>query len=130
MIEQNNSMLSDNTNIRFALSSQEKIKGLREIVKRLKKILHVYEKSLEPNSTYDYKQYISMLMLYVQTCDILYNGELINILINLETIRINNFEKPQIKKIVFETLNIAQYLLQIVENQEGLDKVGDADGIV
>lgn len=104
--------------ISFALSPQEKIKGLEEIIKRVKKILYVYEKSQELNSSYDYKQYLASILLYVQTCDSLFNGGLVSILVNLETIRINDFDKKQIRKLVLETLNIANYLLKIIREDE------------
>ena len=111
-------IIYDDASVRFALTPQEKIEGLKEIIKRLKKILFVYEKSLEPCSNYDYKQYLAGVLLYVQTTDSLFNGELISILVNLESIRMNDFNKSQIKKLVLETVNIASYLLKISQGEE------------
>lgn len=97
------------------LSDKEKIFCLKEIIKKLKKILYVYDKSLEPNSTYDYKIYCGGVMIYVSSSNLLFDGELVNIVINLNAIMTNEFTKTQIKRIVFECVNYVQYLLSGIE---------------
>lgn len=97
------------------LSDKEKVFCLKEIIKKLKKILYVYDKSLEPNSTYDYKIYCGGVMIYVSSSNLLFDGELVNIVINLNAIMTNEFTKTQIKRIVFECVNYVQYLLSGIE---------------
>lgn len=93
------------------LSLNEKIKCLEEIRTRLKKILFVYDKQLEDNA-YDYKKYCENTMVYVSSSNVLFEGELVNIVVNLNAIVSNDFEKPQIKRIVFESKNQVEYLLE------------------
>ena len=100
------------------LSAKEKKFCLKEIIKKLKKILYVYDKSLEPESTYDYKIYCGGVMMYVSSSNLLFDGELVNIVINLNAIMTNEFSKPQIKRVVFECVNYAQYLLSGIEKDE------------
>lgn len=50
-------------NIKINLSQPEKIQCLKEIHSKLNKILYVYEKSIEPDSTYNYKVYCSGLAI-------------------------------------------------------------------
>ena len=42
-------------NFKIVLSLDEKIKCLEELIVRLKKILYVYDRSLEPDSKYNYR---------------------------------------------------------------------------
>lgn len=105
------------------LSAKEKIFCLKEIIKKLKKILYVYDKSLEPNSTYDYKIYCGGVMIYVSSSNLLFDGELVNIVINLNAIMTNEFTKPQIKRVVFECVNYAQYLLSGIEKCNKNEKI-------
>lgn len=109
----------DNTvsDFRVTLTEKEKVVCLREIIKKLKKILYVYDKSLEPNSSYDYKIYSGGVMLYVSSSNMLFDGELVNIVINLNAILTNDFSKSQLKRVVFECVNYAQYLLSGLSGQ-------------
>jgi len=108
------------------LSYQEKIACLEEIISRLKKILYVYEKSIEPNSTYNYRVYCGGVLLYVSSSNMLFNGELVNIVVNLNTILTNDFEKKQIKKLVLESVNFAQYMLS--HYKDNIETRGDGIG--
>lgn len=105
-----------NENKVIILSKVEKEKCLKEIIKKIKRILFVYEQG-EKNTEYDYKIFITSLIFYVYSSDALFGGDLINIIVNLNTILINDFNKNQLKKIVFETLNIAEYLLKNVDGE-------------
>lgn len=97
---------------KVTLSSNEKIVCLEEIISRLKKILYVYDKSQEPNSNYNYKVFCGGVALYVSSSNALFNGELVNIVININSILTNRLDKGQIKKLVFESINFANYLLK------------------
>lgn len=93
------------------LSLEEKIRCLEEIENKLKKLLYVYDESQKPNSNYNYKVYIGGVIIYVSSSNMLFGGELVNIIVNLNAIMNNNFSKAQIKRIVFESKNYCQYLL-------------------
>lgn len=99
------------------LSLDEKIKCLEEILNRVKKILYVYDKSLEPDSTYNYKIYINGIMIYVSSSNYLFKGELVSIVVNLNAIATNNFSKAQLKRIVFETRNLLEFMLDGYKEQ-------------
>lgn len=101
-----------NETFKVTLSSNEKVVCLEEIVSRLKKILYVYDKSQEPNSNYNYKVFCGGVALYVSSSNTLFDGELVNIVININSILTNRFDKGQIKKLVFESINFANYLLK------------------
>lgn len=101
-----------NKTFKVTLSSNEKIVCLEEIISRLKKILYVYDKSQEPNSNYNYKVFCGGVALYVSSSNTLFNGELVNIVININSILTNRLDKGQIKKLVFESINFANYLLK------------------
>lgn len=104
---------------RIILSGDEKEICLQEIIKRLKKIIYVYERSQEPNSNYNYKVYCGGVLIYISSSNILFNGELVNIIVNLNAIMTNNFSKVQLKRIVFESVNYAQYMLSECQNETG-----------
>lgn len=93
------------------LSLEEKIRCLEEIETKLKKLLYVYDESQKPNSNYNYKVYTGGVLIYVSSSNMLFGGELVNIIVNLNAIMSNNFSKAQIKRIVFESKNYCQYLL-------------------
>ena len=83
------------------------------------KIIYVYERSQEPNSNYNYKVYCGGVLIYISSSNILFNGELVNIIVNLNAIMTNNFSKAQLKRIVFESVNYAQYMLSECQNETG-----------
>lgn len=114
----------DKNKFLITLTNTEKLVCLQEIIKKLKKILYVYDKSLEPNSNYNYKVYCGGVLIYISSSNLLFDGELVNIVVNINAILTNNFSKTQIKKIVFESINYAQYLLSNY-NQDVEDKAGD-----
>lgn len=93
------------------LSLEEKIRCLEEIESKLKKLLYVYDESQKPNSNYNYKVYTGGVLIYISSSNMLFGGELVNIIVNLNAIMTNNFSKGQIKRIVFESKNYCQYLL-------------------
>ena len=105
-----------NETFKVSLSSNEKIVCLEEIISRLKKILYVYDKSQEPNSNYNYKVFCGGVALYVSSSNTLFDGELVNIVININSILTNRLDKGQIKKLVFESINFANYLLKKYQN--------------
>ena len=109
-----------NNSYQVVLSLEEKVKCLEEILNKIKKILYVYDKTLEPDSKYDYKVYCGGVLIYVSSSNLLFNGELINIVININAILTNEFSKTQIKRIVFETKNFTEFLLSKYKKQ--LDK--------
>ena len=115
----------DKYNYEIILTAQEKRKCLKEIIRKNKRILFVYEQSLKPNSTYNYKVFVHSLALYVSTSNILFKGSLVDILVNLCSILQNDFDKQEIKKLVFENVKYASFLLGKLEQ---IAKVGDDGG--
>lgn len=58
--------------------------------------------------------------MYVSSSNVLFGGSLVNIVVNINTILTNQLDKGQIKKLVFESINFANYLLeQYKGNKEG-----------
>lgn len=115
-------ILKDKDAFKVILSNQEKAVCLKEIIKKLKKILYVWEKSQEPASTYNYRIYCGGVLIYVSSSNMLFDGELVNIVVNLNAIMTNKFTKPQLKRIVFESVNYAQFLLSIYDENYSKDK--------
>ena len=107
-----------NATFKVTLSSEEKIVCLEEIISRLKKILYVYDKSQEPNSNYNYKVFCGGVAMYVSSSNVLFDGELVNVVINLNSILTNKLDKGQIKKLVFESINFTNYLLKNYKEQK------------
>lgn len=114
--------LKEKDAFKVILSNQEKVVCLKEIIKKLKKILYVWEKSQEPASTYNYRIYCGGVLIYVSSSNMLFDGELVNIVVNLNAIMTNKFTKPQLKRIVFESVNYAQFLLSIYDENYSKDK--------
>ena len=110
-----NKLNSENDNIseefKLFLSLDEKLVCLHEIVDKLKKILYVYDKSLDPNSGYKYKVYCGGIAIYVSSSNYLFDGELVSLIVNLNAILQNDFDKTQIKRIVFESINFTEFLI-------------------
>lgn len=101
----------------IVLENNEKIRALREIRSRLKKILYVYDKQQEDDA-YNYKTYTENTTIFVSSSNILFDGELVNILVNLNAILTNDFGKQQIKRLVFESKNQVEYLIDKYEHPE------------
>ena len=93
----------------IVLSNNEKILCLEDIRKRIVKSLYVYDQNQIPNSNYDYKIYIHGLLLYVASSNTLILGELVSLIVNLNSILTNDFEKKQFKKIILECKNFIDY---------------------
>lgn len=104
----------------IVLTLNEKIACLKEITNKLKKILYVYDKSQEPQSNYHYKDFCSGIAVYVSSSNILFDGKLVDILINLNAILTNDFDKSQIKKLVFESINFSEFLLKQYKKEKEL----------
>ena len=67
-------------------------------------------------------------MIYVSSSNVLFDGELVNIIVNLNAILTNNFSKNQIKRLVFETINFTQYILsKYTDIKKGTDQKIEED---
>lgn len=100
-----------NEECKIILSGDSRTTCLRSIRKRLVKSLYVYEESIE-NEDYDYKSYVNSVLWYVCSANELLNGEITSIVVNLNSIIKNDFDKKQFKKIILECKNFADYLLE------------------
>ena len=103
---------------KIVISLSEKIVCLDSIISKLKKILYVYDQSQEPNSSYNYKVYCGGVALYVSSSNMLFDGELVSIIVNLNSILNNDFDKKQIKKLVLESVNYSEFLLNSYKKQK------------
>ena len=110
-IKQMEEMEKIENNFKIVLSIDEKIKCLEELVVRLKKILYVYDRSLEPDSKYNYRIYCGGVAMYISSSNYLFNGELVSVVVNMTSILNNKLEKTQIKKLVFDSVNYLEFLL-------------------
>ena len=113
----NNINLSKNSldDFKIALTLDEKLVCLHEIVDKLKKILYVYDKSLDPTSGYKYKVYCGGIAIFVSSSNYLFDGELVSLIVNLNAILTNDFDKTQIKRLVFESVNFTEFLFIIYQ---------------
>ena len=109
-------------NFKIVLSIDEKIKCLEELVVRLKKILYVYDRSLEPDSKYNYRIYCGGVAIYISSSNYLFNGELVSVVVNMTSILNNKLEKTQIKKLVFDSVNYVEFLLSSYKDKKESDK--------
>ena len=109
-------------NFKIVLSIDEKIKCLEELVVRLKKILYVYDRSLEPDSKYNYRIYCGGVAMYISSSNYLFNGELVSVVVNMTSILNNKLEKTQIKKLVFDSVNYVDFLLSSYKDKKESDK--------
>lgn len=122
IIARANGNITENDNFKIIFTPEEKIRCLNEIIKKNKKILYVYEQSLKPETNYNYKVYVHGLVLFISASNELFNGELVNLIVNLCSILQNDLEKADIRKLVFENTNYATYLLEKVGENNGSDK--------
>ena len=101
----------------IVLSLKEKIKSLEEIEKRLQTSLHVYEKA-ENDKRYDYKSYIYAIIIYVASIDSLFEYDLTNVIINLNSILISDFKKIQYRKIILDSKRLVDDIKKQFEKLE------------
>lgn len=97
--------------LKVELTKEEKNICLRDIRRRIVRAIYVYEQSCVENSGYDYKVYIHSLMLYISSSNYLFDGELVSLIVYLNSILLNDFDKKQFKKTIFECKNYIDYLL-------------------
>ena len=121
-IKQMEEMEKIENNFKIVLSIDEKIKCLEELVVRLKKILYVYDRSLEPDSKYNYRIYCGGVAMYLSSSNYLFNGELVSVVVNMTSILNNKLEKTQIKKLVFDSVNYVEFLLSSYKDKKESDK--------
>lgn len=98
--------------LNLKLSEKEKLFCLKDINKKLIRCLYVYEQEKENVEDYDYKNYLESIILYVHSSNQLFDGILMNVIINLNTLKENDFNKEQFKKIIFECKNYIDFLIQ------------------
>ena len=82
-----------------------------DIKKRIVRILYVYEES-EHNKEFNYKVYVNSLMLYLLSSNELLDFELTSVIVLLNSVLQNDFDKQQLKKTIFEAKNIIENLLK------------------
>lgn len=108
--------------ITIKFSPQEAEKCLKEVSIRLQRILYVYEQSMI-NSEYNYKAYVYSVMLYLSSLNALCDYDLSNIMVNLNTLYMNqNLNKTSVKKIVMESKHMIQDIKKKWSDNIGKDR--------
>ena len=98
--------------LKLNLSEEEKIFCLKDINKKIIRCLYVYEQEEKGIKNYDYKTYLESVMLYVHSSNQLFDGILMNVIVNLNILKENNFNKEKFKKIIFECKNYIDFLIK------------------
>lgn len=96
---------------KVVLTDLERQVCLEEIQKRIVRIIYVYEKS-QVDENFNYKRYVKNLLIFITSADKILEGELVTVKVNLNSILMNNFNKQQLKTVVFECKNHIDYLLE------------------
>lgn len=94
-----------------ALTPEEKIRSMEDASKKIIRILHVYEKSLE-DVNYNYRAYVYAVIIFISSCNDLVDYDLTEVIVQLHSLLSNDFDKRQIRKIVLECRNIVESLLK------------------
>lgn len=105
-------MDSKENQLKLNLSEEEKIFCLKDINKKIIRCLYVYEQEEKGIKNYDYKTYLESVMLYIHSSNQLFDGILMNIVVNLNILKENNFNKEKFKKIIFECKNYIDFLIK------------------
>ena len=101
------------------LQPQEIQKCLKEVSTRLQRVLYVYEQSL-CNDSYNYKAYVYSVILYINSLNSLCDYDLSNIIINLNTLYMNDdLNKKNVKKIIMESKHMVEDI-----NKKWSDNIG------
>ena len=95
------------------ISKEEKITYLTRLIGKVLKILHLVEEK-----QHDYKIYLGGLMIDIHSANDLFDNQLIDILIKLNSIYINDFEYKQLRKIILECKNNINFLLEHIQKSE------------
>ena len=103
-------------------SPQEVEKCLNEVSIRLQRILYVYEQSLI-NSKYNYRAYVYSVMLYINSLNALCDYDLSNIMVNINTLYINqDLNKASVKKIIMESKHMIKDIKKKWSDNIGKDR--------
>lgn len=105
-------MQNKENQLNLNLSDKEKSFCLKDINKKIIRCLYVYEQEQKCIQNYDYKTYLDSVILYVHSSNQLFDGILMNVIVNLNILRENNFNKEQFKKIIFECKNYIDFLIR------------------
>ena len=69
--------------LKLNLSEEEKLFCLKDINKKIIRCLYVFEQEEKGIKNYDYKTYLESIMLYVHSSNQLFDGILMNVIVNL-----------------------------------------------
>lgn len=105
------------------ISKEEKITYLTRLIGKVLKVLHLVEEK-----QHDYKIYLGGLMIDIHSANDLFDNQLIDILIKLNSIYINEFEYKQLRKIILECKNNINFLLEYIQkSEEGVIDNGESN---
>lgn len=98
--------------LKLNLSENEKIFCLKDINKKIIRCLYIYEQEQKGVENYNYKNYLESVILYIHSSNQLFNGILMNVIVNLYILKENDFKKDLFKKIIFECKNYIDFLIR------------------
>ena len=104
-------MKNANKQLNIILSEKEKKFCLQDINKKILRCLYVFEQEQKGMENYNCKDYLESVILYVHSSNQLFDGILMNIIVNLNTLKENDFNKEKFKKIIFECKNYIDFLI-------------------
>lgn len=102
---------------KLILSSKAKKTYLSSLIGKMLKILHLIEEEKEKG--YSPEPFIIGQLFEMNSANILFDGELVSIIIKLNGIRENYTKMPftEIKKQIFEIKKIIQFLIKKIEEE-------------
>ena len=105
-------MQKENNQLKINFSDKEKIFCLKDINKKIIRCLYVFEQQEKGIENYNYKNYLESIILYIHSSNELFDGILMNVIVNLNILIENDFDKYKFKKIIFECKNYVDFLIK------------------
>ena len=92
-------MQKENNQLKINFSDKEKIFCLKDINKKIIRCLYVFEQQEKGIENYNYKNYLESIILYIHSSNELFDGILMNVIVNLNILIENDL--PDLYKIGF-----------------------------
>lgn len=86
----------------FVISNDEKVIYLERLRGRVWKMLPLFVDKFDEKYSYEYKIYLSGLLININTANKLFGGTLIDVFVNLSCLYDNDFVKEEIRTRILE----------------------------
>lgn len=100
------------------INKKEQIRCLKKISKKIVRSIFIFEETIKNPQQYNYKEYVKNILIFIQSADKFFDGQLVDVKVGLSGVIDNDFDKQQYKAIVFECKNYIDYLLSKIEEGE------------